>query len=297
MNSPLLKSELPGLPSPKRGKVRDTYEIGDRLLIVSTDRISAFDSVLPTGIPDKGRILNQMSAFWFRMFEDVCPNHVINVDDGQIESVVGSLGELAGRSTLAKKAEPLMIECVARGYIAGSLFKEYQAFGSRVHGLTLPDRLEEGSKLPEPIFTPATKATSGHDENISFERAIAIVGERDAIQVREWTLELYRKAHAHAEERGILLADTKFEFGRTEQGLIWIDEALTPDSSRFWNAAHYEPGKAQASYDKQFVRDYLTSTGWDKSPPAPELPEDVVKRTREKYLEAFERLTGSSLRT
>lgn len=289
----LLSTAIPELPAPRSGKVRDVYDLGDALLIVATDRISAFDVVMPNGIPDKGRILNQMSAFWFAYLAEVCPNHVLATGDEAIAGrIPGFSEELKGRSVLAKKAKPLPIECVARGYIAGSLYKEYRKEGGGVHELGLRSGLLESEELGEPIFTPATKATSGHDENLSFRQAIDLVGKETAERVRLWTLELYTRAFALAEQKGLLLADTKFEFGETEDGLILIDEVLTPDSSRYWEASQYQPGGPQPSYDKQFVRDYLESLGWDKSPPAPELPQDVVDRTRSKYIEAFERITG-----
>ncbi|HVT10642.1 MAG TPA: phosphoribosylaminoimidazolesuccinocarboxamide synthase [Fimbriimonadaceae bacterium] len=289
----LLHTALPGLPPPRVGKVREVYDLGDELLIVATDRISAFDVVMANGIPDKGRILNQMSAFWFDRLGTVCPHHVISTDDSVIAGRLSSpQPELAGRSTLAKKALPLTIECVARGYISGSLFKEYRVQGGAVHGFGLPEGLLESGILPEPIFTPATKAAEGHDENISFARACDMVGREVAEQVRDWTLELYRQASRHCAEVGLILADTKFEFGLTADGVIWIDEALTPDSSRFWDTALYEPGHAQPSYDKQFVRDYLETLAWDKRPPGPVLPGDIVAKTRAKYVEAFERITG-----
>ncbi|HWA83394.1 MAG TPA: phosphoribosylaminoimidazolesuccinocarboxamide synthase [Fimbriimonadaceae bacterium] len=289
----LLHTALPGLPPPRIGKVREVYDLGDELLIVATDRISAFDVVMANGIPDKGRILNQMSVFWFDHLGSVCPHHVLSTDDAVIAGRLASpQPELAGRSTLAKKALPLTIECVARGYISGSLFKEYRAQGGGVHGLGLPEGLPESGILPEPIFTPATKAAEGHDENISFTRACDMVGREVAEQVRDWTLELYRRASEHCAKVGLILADTKFEFGLTADGVIWIDEALTPDSSRFWDTALYEPGHAQPSYDKQFVRDYLETLAWDKRPPGPVLPGDIVAKTRAKYVEAFERITG-----
>jgi phosphoribosylaminoimidazole-succinocarboxamide synthase len=289
----LLTSSIPGLPEARRGKVRDVYDLGDALLIVATDRISAFDVVMPNGIPDKGRILSRMSAFWFEFLRDVCPNHVISTDDAELASKVAGFGdELRGRTLLARKARPLPIECVARGYISGSLFKEYRAQGGSVHDLQLPENLIESQELPEPIFTPATKAQEGHDENLSWRQAVDLVGSEIAERVRDWTLELYGRAKSHAAEKGLILADTKFEFGETADGLMLIDEALTPDSSRYWETARYRPGGAQPSYDKQFVRDYLESLGWNKMPPAPELPSDVVERTRAKYIEAFERITG-----
>lgn len=289
----LLSTAIPKLPAPRCGKVRDVYDLGDALLIVATDRISAFDVVMPNGIPDKGRILNQMSAFWFAYLAEVCPNHVLATGDEAIaERVPVFTEELKGRTLLAKKAKPLPIECVARGYIAGSLYKEYKKEGGGVHDLGLRDGLLESEEFSEPIFTPATKAQSGHDENLSYRQAVDIVGKETAETVRLWTLELYTRAFALAEQKGLLLADTKFEFGETEDGLILIDEVLTPDSSRYWEAKLYQPGGPQPSYDKQFVRDYLESLSWDKTPPAPELPPDVVERTRAKYIEAFERITG-----
>lgn len=288
----LLHTALPGLPPPKVGKVREVYDLGEELLIVATDRISAFDVVMANGIPDKGRILNQMSAFWFAKLADFGRTHVLSTDDSVIASrLKNPAPELAGRATLAVKARPLPVECVARGYLTGSLLKEYRAYGE-VHGLPLPAGLEDGSPLDEPLFTPATKATEGHDENISFARMVELVGQEVADQARSWTLALYKAAAAHCAEAGILLADTKFEFGLTDDGLVWIDEALTPDSSRFWDTAGYRVGQAQPSYDKQFVRDYLETLDWDKQPPGPVLPEDVVARTRAKYVEAFERIVG-----
>lgn len=294
--SVLLETSLPGLPSPRRGKVREVYDLGENLLIVSSDRISAFDVIMANGIPDKGRVLNQMSAFWFDRLSEVCPNHIISVDDQVIADAIGSTNaSLKGRSVLARKAKPLTIECVARGYIVGSLFKEYRQSGGRIHGLDLPDGLLDGSKLEEPIFTPATKAEEGHDENISFAEAADRVGTEVANQVRDWTLTLYSQARDYAAQKGLILADTKFEFGLTDDGIIWIDEALSPDSSRYWEASGYAPGGPQPSFDKQYVRDYLETLNWNKQPPGPELPPDVVQNTRLKYLEAFERITGKSL--
>lgn len=294
--SALLTTELPGLPTPRRGKVREVFDLGECLLIVSTDRLSAFDVVMENGVPDKGRVLNQLSAFWFDRLRGVCPNHLITVDDQKIAESVSFLSpELRGRSALAKKAKPLSIECVARGYITGSLFKEYVASGGRVHDLNLPRGLMDGSALPEPIFTPATKAESGHDENISFGQAADRVGKETAELAMRWTLELFRLAQQHASECGLILADTKFEFGHTNEGLIWIDEALTPDSSRYWEADQWTPGKPQPSYDKQFVRDYLESIGWNKQPPGPRLPDEIIAKTRAKYLEAYRLLTGHEL--
>ena len=287
----LLKTDLPGLPPPKVGKVREVYDLGDELMIVATDRISAFDVVMANGVPDKGRILNLMSAWWFERLRDVCPNHVISVSDEAIARRC-DLPVLRGRTTIARKCRPLPIECVARGYISGSLYKEYRAQGGSVHGLGLPEGLEESVGLPEPIYTPATKAEEGHDENIDFARTVDLVGREVAELARDWTMTLYGRAAAHAASVGLILADTKFEFGLSDEGLVWIDEALTPDSSRYWPADAYAPGGAQPSYDKQYVRDYLETIPWDKTPPGPRLPESVVERTRAKYVEAFERVTG-----
>ncbi len=292
----LLETRLPGLPAPRKGKVREVYDLGNDVLIVSTDRISAFDCTMQNGIPDKGRVLNQMSAWWFERLAEVCPNHRLSVDDTHIAERLGETRpELAGRALLARKAAPLTIECVARGYLSGSLYKEYVQGGGKIHGLDLPAGLVDSSRLPEPIFTPATKAESGHDENIDFETAVDRVGREVAELARDWTMELYRRAAEHALSAGLILADTKFEFGLTDDGLILIDEALTPDSSRYWDAALYEPGHAQPSYDKQFVRDYLEQTGWDKRPPGPELPDEIVRKTREKYLDAYRLITGQTL--
>ena len=290
----LLTTSITGLPEPRRGKVRDIYDLGDKLLIVSTDRISAFDVVLPNGIPDKGKILCQMSAYWFAFLAEVCPNHVIATGDEEIASQVPAFpDELKGRSLLARKAKPLPIECVARGYLAGSLYKEYLREGPNVHDLDLPSGLVECEEFSPPIFTPATKSDFGHDENLSFRQAVDLVGKETAEQVRHLTLELYTRAFATAEQKGLLLADTKFEFGHTDGGeLILIDELLTPDSSRYWSAMFYKPGGAQPSYDKQFVRDYLELVGWNKQPPAPSLPDEIVQKTRDKYVEAFEKITG-----
>lgn len=292
----LLHTAIKGLPAPRVGKVREVYDLGDELLIIATDRISAFDAVMANGIPDKGRILTAMSTFWFHKLANVCPNHLITTDDARIQAMLPtSHPEIFGRCTLGKKAKPLEIECVARGFIAGSLYKEYLAEGSSVHGLNLPEGLKNSDRLPEPIFTPATKAQEGHDENLSWAQAVDIVGKEIAEQARDWTLKLYTEASKHAEANGLILADTKFEFGETADGLILIDEALTPDSSRYWDASLYSPGKSQASYDKQFVRDYLEQSGWNKLPPGPKLPSDIVEKTREKYLEAYQRITGGVL--
>jgi phosphoribosylaminoimidazole-succinocarboxamide synthase len=287
------ETHFAGISPMARGKVRDIYDLGDKLLIVATDRLSAFDVVMATPIPDKGRVLTQLSLFWFHLLRDVIPNHVLSATDFPAP-FDRYADELAGRSMVVRKTQPLAIECVARGYLSGSGWKEYRATG-KVCGIALPSGLKESDKLPEPIFTPATKATSGHDENISFERATEILGAALAEKVRNVTLEIYRRAAAYAEPRGILLADTKFEFGQWNGELIWIDEALTPDSSRFWPAAHYKPGGAQPSFDKQFVRDYLERIQWPKTPPGPDLPPDVVKGTRAKYREAYRILVGRDL--
>ncbi len=273
-----------------RGKVRDVYAGGDdaRLLIVATDRISAFDFILATGIPDKGRVLTQMTLFWLDFLRDVTPNHFLSAD------VTGLPAEFEGRSMWVRRAEMFQVECVARGYLAGSGWKDYQRTGT-VCGIPLPQGLLESSALPEPIFTPATKAQSGHDENISFEQATEIVGAETAAKLRDLTLALYRRAAEYARTRGILIADTKFEFGVVDGEIVLADEVLTPDSSRFWPADQYQPGRSQPSYDKQFVRDYLESIHWNKQPPAPGLPEDVARRTSEKYKEAYLALTGHAL--
>ncbi|HRJ26858.1 MAG TPA: phosphoribosylaminoimidazolesuccinocarboxamide synthase [Fimbriimonadaceae bacterium] len=292
--SALMSMPIAHLPPPRVGKVREVFDLGDAVLIVATDRLSAYDVVMANGVPGKGILLNQLSAFWFDMFRDVCPNHVLSTDDRVIAEYVGTEEpRLRRRSTLARKARPLPIECVARGYITGSIYADYRREGPKVHGLSLPEGLVDGDRLPEVLFTPATKAQEGHDENLSWDQAVDLVGSETADQVRSWTLALYQRAAAYAEARGILLADTKFEFGETPDGLIWIDEALTPDSSRFWDAASYAPGQAQPSFDKQYVRDYLTSIGWDRRPPGPELPTEVIRATRQKYQEAYERLVGT----
>ena len=287
------ETSFPGLTLRGRGKVRDIYELGSQLLIVATDRLSAFDVVLPTPIPDKGCVLTQLSLFWFEKLADIVPHHVIASKDfvGELTPFAASL---KGRSMLVRKTEPLPIECVVRGYISGSGWKDYQKTG-RICGIPLPPGLRESDRLPEPIFTPSTKATRGHDENISFEEAVSLVSRRQAERLRDTSLALYRRAAEHTAERGIIIADTKFEFGLLDKELIWIDEALTPDSSRFWPAQEYAPGKAQPSFDKQYVRDYLERIGWNKQPPAPALPPDVVAGTREKYREAYQRITGHPL--
>jgi phosphoribosylaminoimidazole-succinocarboxamide synthase len=287
------ETNFSGISPAARGKVRDIYDLGDRLLLVATDRLSAFDVIMPTPIPDKGRVLTQLSLFWFSLLHDLIPNHVISASEFPFP-FDRYAEELAGRSMVVCKTQPLPIECVARGYLSGSGWKEYQASG-KVCGIALPPGLKESDRLPEPIFTPATKATSGHDENISFERSAEILGQPLAEKVRATTLGIYRRAAAYAEPRGILLADTKFEFGLLDGELIWIDEALTPDSSRFWPAAQYKPGGPQPSFDKQFVRDYLERIHWPKTPPGPDLPPDVVAGTRAKYREAYRILAGREL--
>jgi phosphoribosylaminoimidazole-succinocarboxamide synthase len=287
------ETHFSGITPAARGKVRDIYDLGDKLLIVATDRLSAFDVVLPTPIPDKGRVLTQLSLFWFNLLKDVVPNHVLSATDfpAPFDS---HKDDLAGRSMVVRKAQPLPIECVVRGYVSGSGWKDYCATG-KICGLALPTGLRESDRLPQPIFTPATKAAVGHDENVSFEQAASLVGKELAERVRAISLEIYRRASAYAEPRGILLADTKFEFGLVYNDLMWIDEALTPDSSRFWPAAQYKPGGPQPSFDKQFVRDYLERSQWSKTPPGPELPPEVVAATRVKYREAYRILAGREL--
>ncbi len=292
----LLTTHLGATPLLGRGKVRDLYSIGDALLLVATDRISAFDHVLGTGIPDKGKILTQISLFWFEFLKDVVHNHLITADANEFPASLEPYREqLEGRSMLVKRAAMYPLECVARGYLAGSGWKEYQASGT-VCGIGLPPGLKDGSRLPEPIFTPATKSEHGaHDENISFAEAEKLIGPSDAAELRRLTLEINKRAAKHAEACGLILADTKFEFGRTAQGVILADEVLTPDSSRFWDGKAWKPGGSQASFDKQFVRDYLEEIHWNKQAPAPDLPGDVAERSRAKYLEAFRRLTGREI--
>jgi phosphoribosylaminoimidazole-succinocarboxamide synthase len=294
--SVLLESNLGDVPLIGRGKVRDLYAIGNDLLLVASDRISAFDHVLGSGIPGKGKILTQISLFWFDLLSDIVPNHLIATEVSQFPAELQPYAEqLEGRSMLVKRAAMFPVECVARGYLAGSGWKEYQATGA-VCGISLPAGLQDGSRLPEAIFTPATKSQDGaHDENIAFEGVERAVGVADAAELKRLTLALYGRAAAHAEARGLILADTKFEFGRTAGGIILGDEVLTPDSSRFWEAAKWKPGGAQLSFDKQFVRDYLESIHWNKQAPAPALPDEVVERTQAKYLEAFRLLTGREL--
>jgi phosphoribosylaminoimidazole-succinocarboxamide synthase len=291
---PLLATSLDGVALWKKGKVRDVYDLGDRLLVVATDRLSAFDVVLPTGIPGKGILLTQMSLFWFRLLADVIPNHVVTAEVDEYPSrLLAFRDRLEGRSMVVLKTEVLPVECVVRGYLAGSGWKDYRATGS-VCGISLPSGLSESDRLEPPIFTPATKAETGHDENIGFETMAEMVGAERAAEARRASLEIYARARAHAEARGILLADTKFEFGVRDGRLVWIDEALTPDSSRFWPRDGYARGRSQPSFDKQFVRDYLETLGWDKRSPGPELPPEVVSLTLEKYVEAFERLRGEA---
>lgn len=295
MNSTVLQLDLPGVNKLKSGKVREVFDLGDRLLLVATDRISAFDCIMPNGIPRKGEVLTQISYFWFAQTEGFQPNHLISrAGEPLPPNLEFAKAQLTGRSMIVKKAKPLAIECVVRGYLAGSGWKEYRQ-NQTVCGIKLPAGLQESSELPEPIFTPATKAETGHDENISFAEAARLVGADLAEQARASSLTLYRYARDYARQRGILIADTKFEFGLLEGKLILIDEALTPDSSRFWPADQYAPGRGQPSFDKQFVRDYLETLDWNKTPPAPALPPEVVARTQAKYLEAYERLTGRKL--
>lgn len=292
----LLKTNLGTTALIGRGKVRDLYAVDDALLLVATDRISAFDHVLGTGIPGKGKILTQISLFWFDLFKEIVPNHLITAEVSEFPAALQPYADqLEGRSMLVKRAAMFPVECVARGYLAGSGWKEYQA-SKTVCGIPLPDGLLDGSRLPEPVFTPATKSQDGeHDENISFAATEAIIGVEDAAELRRLTLAIYARAAAHAEAQGLILADTKFEFGRFGGEIILADEVLTPDSSRFWEGASWKPGGAQPSFDKQFVRDYLETIHWNKQAPAPSLPDEVAERTVAKYLEAFRRLTGRDL--
>jgi phosphoribosylaminoimidazole-succinocarboxamide synthase len=293
MSAVISQTDFPGLRLRGRGKVRDIYDLGDELLIVATDRLSAFDVVLPTPIPDKGRVLTQLSLFWFEKLGDVVRHHVVSA-----ANFTGALAPYAaaleGRAMVVRRTNPVPIECVVRGYISGSGWKDYQRTGG-ICGIPLPAGLRESDALPEPIFTPSTKATTGHDENISFEETVSRIGRPLAERLRETSLALYRRAAEHAVARGIIIADTTFEFGLLENDLVWIDEARTPDSSRFLPRAHYSPGQAQPSFDKQYVRDYLEQIGWNKQPPAPPLPPDVVKATADKYRESYERITGHAL--
>jgi len=294
-NPVLLETDLPGIELHARGKVRDVYRVGERLLIVATDRISAFDYILPTGIPDKGKVLTQLSIFWFDFLRDLTPTHFLTARVDEYPAALGAFrDQLEGRSMLVKRASMIDIECVARGYLSGSGWKEYRQQGT-VCGIALPAGLRESDKLPEPIFTPATKAQAGHDENIPFARVVSAVGEDLAKRLRDLTLGIYSRAARYAESRGIIIADTKFEFGFVDGTLVLGDEVLTPDSSRFWPADTYQPGGPQLSFDKQFVRDYLESIHWNKQPPAPPLPEQVAAKTSEKYRQAYQTLTGHQL--
>jgi phosphoribosylaminoimidazole-succinocarboxamide synthase len=294
-NDTLLQIDLPGICKIKSGKVREIFDLGDRLLFVASDRISAFDCIMPNGIPRKGEVLTQISYFWFAQIENFQPNHLLSQPNTSLPAELQPFADrLARRSMIVKKAKPLAIECVVRGYLAGSGWKEYRE-RQTVCGVKLPPGLKESSELPEPIFTPATKAESGHDENITFEQAAEIVGGDVAEQVRAASLKIYNFARSYARQRGIIIADTKFEFGQLDGKLILIDEVLTPDSSRFWPADQYQPGKSQPSFDKQFVRDYLETLDWNKMPPAPALPPEVVAKTKAKYLDAYSCLTGKSL--
>jgi phosphoribosylaminoimidazole-succinocarboxamide synthase len=294
-HEPLLNLDLPGIKKLKSGKVREIFDLGEAFLLVATDRISAFDCIMPNGIPRKGEVLTQLSHFWFERFEKLIPNHLLaKASDPLPPALKPFAAQVARRSMIVKKAAPLPIECVVRGYLAGSGWKEYRQ-SQTVCGIKLPTGLQESSELPEPIFTPATKAESGHDENISFAEAAKLAGANIAEQARAASLKIYSEARAYARQRGIIIADTKFEFGIFNGQLILIDEVLTPDSSRFWPADQYAPGRGQPSFDKQFVRDYLETLDWNKTPPAPALPPEVVARTQAKYFEAFEKITGQPL--
>ena len=295
MNEPILQLDLPGITKVRSGKVREVFDLGDRFLLVASDRISAFDVIMPNGIPRKGEVLTQISHFWFEKFAALVPNHLLaKANDPLPKNLQPFADKLVGRSMIVKKAKPLAIECIVRGYLSGSGLKEYKK-SQTVCGIKLPAGLVDSSELPEPIFTPSTKAEEGHDENINFEQACKIVGTELATQARDLSLMIYKAGRDFARQRGIIIADTKFEFGLFEGKLILIDEVLTPDSSRFWPADQYAPGKGQPSFDKQFVRDYLESLAWDKNPPAPALPAEVVARTSDKYLEAYSKLTGRNL--
>ena len=294
--APLLQTNLDGLTLHRRGKVRDVYEIAGDLLIVATDRISAFDYVLGSGIPDKGKVLTQLSGFWFERMGDLVPHHLISMEVDEFPAAARAhADQLRGRTMLVRRTEPVPIECVARGYLSGSGWKEYQQTG-RVCGVELPSGLRESDRLPAPIFTPATKADTGHDINISEREAGRLIGEDLVAKLKALTLEIYGRGVKHAESKGIIIADTKFEFGLVKDHIVLIDEVLTPDSSRFWPRDQYEPGHGQPSFDKQFVRDYLEEITWNKQPPVPSLPDDVIQRTRDKYVEAFRVLTGNELR-
>ena len=294
-SDPLFETKLPGVPLHARGKVRDIYAAGEYLVLVASDRLSAFDYILPTPIPDKGKVLTQLTLFWLRMLADILPNHLVSTDPQKYpEPFPQFRDQLEGRSMLVRRAQMIDVECVARGYVSGSGWKDYQRSGA-ICGIPLPPGLRESSRLPEPIFTPATKAQSGHDENISFEVVAQRIGASLAGRLRDLTLQIYRRASEYAESRGIILADTKFEFGFVDGELILADEVLTPDSSRFWPKDTYQPGGPQSSYDKQYVRDYLESIHWNKQPPAPGLPPEVAQKTSAKYLEAYRVLTGMAL--
>lgn len=291
----VLETNIKEAGIPFRGKVRDVYDLGDRLLIVTTDRVSAFDVVLPNGIPDKGKVLTQISRFWFDKMKDVVENHLISTDTEDLPDTFRPYREiLEGRIMLVKKAVPLPIECIVRGYISGSGWKDYKTSGS-VCGIPLPEGLRESDRLEEPIFTPSTKAEEGHDMNISFEEAVRLVGMDTAQSVRDISINIYREAREYAESKGIIIADTKFEFGMLGGSLILIDEILTPDSSRFWPSDDYAPGRTQKSFDKQFIRDYLETLEWDKTPPGPELPDEIIEKSRKKYLAALKLLSGKGL--
>ena len=295
MNETILQLDLPGIKKVRSGKVREVYDLGDSFLLVASDRISAFDVILPNGIPRKGEVLTQISHFWFEKFAALVPNHLLaKAEDPLPKNLQPFAAQLARRSMIVKKAKPLAIECIVRGYLSGSGLKEYKK-SKTVCGIPLPAGLVDSSELPEPIFTPSTKAEEGHDENINFKQACQIVGTELATQARDWSLMIYKAGRDYARQRGIIIADTKFEFGVFEGKLILIDEVLTPDSSRFWPASQYAPGKGQPSFDKQFVRDYLETLTWDKTPPGPILPGEVVAKTSAKYLEAYEKLTGKKL--
>jgi phosphoribosylaminoimidazole-succinocarboxamide synthase len=299
-NEPILQLDLPGIKKLRSGKVRDIFDLGDALLLVASDRISAFDVIMPNGIPRKGEVLTQISHFWFEKFASLVPNHLLRSANQPlgVPALAGlpaaQLADLQRRSMIVKKAKPLAIECIVRGYLSGSGWKEYKQ-SQTVCGIKLPGGLTESAELPEPIFTPSTKAEAGHDENISFEQAQKIVGTDLATQARDLSLKIYKAGRDYARQRGIIIADTKFEFGQSDGKLILIDEVMTPDSSRFWPADQYQPGRGQPSFDKQFVRDYLETLDWNKTPPGPKLPDDVVTKTSAKYLEAYERLTGKKL--
>ena len=294
-NETILQLDLPGVKKLRSGKVREIFDLGDRLLLVASDRISAFDVIMPNGIPRKGEVLTQISHFWFAKFASLVPNHLLaGANDPLPEILQPFAGKLARRSMIVKKAKPLAIECIVRGYLSGSGWKEYKK-SQIVCGIRLPAGLAESAELPEPIFTPSTKAEAGHDENISFDEACKIAGTELATQAHDLSLKIYGAARDYARQRGIIIADTKFEFGLDNGKLILIDEVLTPDSSRFWPADQYQPGRGQPSFDKQFVRDYLETLDWNKTPPGPELPPEVVAKTSAKYLEAYERLTGKPL--